>query len=84
MSLTLFVATVHNIHLMCVHFQMPEMSSVATSPIKPAQEEQSLTPPGKVIAISTRSPGCARNQSALRNNKTFSSGAASSSSGGYS
>ncbi|XP_032560271.1 protein cramped-like isoform X4 [Chiroxiphia lanceolata] len=57
----------------------PEMSSVATSPIKPAQEEQSLTPPGKVIAISTRSPGCARNQSALR--KTFSPGAASSSSG---
>ncbi|KAM9291926.1 protein cramped-like isoform 6-T9 [Morus bassanus] len=59
----------------------PEMSSVATSPIKPAQEEQSLTPPGKVIAISTRSPGCARNQSALRNSKTFSPGAASSSSG---
>ncbi|XP_008939532.1 PREDICTED: protein cramped-like, partial [Merops nubicus] len=58
----------------------PEMSSVATSPIKPAQEEQSLTPPGKVIAISTRSPGCARNQSALRNNKAFSPGAASSSS----
>ncbi|KAJ7419351.1 protein cramped-like isoform X1 [Pitangus sulphuratus] len=58
----------------------PEMSSVATSPIKPAQEEQSLTPPGKVIAISTRSPGCARNQSALRN-KTSSPGAASSSSG---
>uniref|UniRef100_A0A672TJI8 Protein cramped-like n=1 Tax=Strigops habroptila TaxID=2489341 RepID=A0A672TJI8_STRHB len=57
------------------------MSSIATSPIKPAQEEQSLTPPGKVIAISTRSPGCARNQSALRNNKTFSPGAASSSSG---
>ncbi|NXN27744.1 CRML protein, partial [Nycticryphes semicollaris] len=60
---------------------MPEMSSVATSPIKPAQEEQSLTPPGKVIAISTRSPGCARNQSALRNSKPFSPGAASSSSG---
>ncbi|OPJ87582.1 protein cramped-like isoform B [Patagioenas fasciata monilis] len=59
----------------------PEMSSVATSPIKPVQEEQSLTPPGKVIAISTRSPGCARNQSALRNNKTFSPGTASSSSG---
>ncbi|XP_068003110.1 protein cramped-like isoform X4 [Melanerpes formicivorus] len=58
----------------------PEMSSVATSPIKPAQEEQSLTPPGKVIAISTRSPGCARNQAALRN-KAFSPGAASSSSG---
>uniref|UniRef100_A0A8C0G9Q3 Protein cramped-like n=1 Tax=Chelonoidis abingdonii TaxID=106734 RepID=A0A8C0G9Q3_CHEAB len=49
----------------------PEMNSVATSPIKPTQEEQSLTPPGKVIAISSRSPGCARNQSALRN-KTFS------------
>uniref|UniRef100_A0A8B9SJZ9 Protein cramped-like n=1 Tax=Anas platyrhynchos TaxID=8839 RepID=A0A8B9SJZ9_ANAPL len=56
----------------------PEMSSVATSPIKPTQEEQSLTPPGKVIAVSTRSPGCTRNQSALRNNKTFSPGAASS------
>ncbi|KAI1233958.1 Protein cramped-like, partial [Lamprotornis superbus] len=51
----------------------PEMSSIATSPIKPAQEEQSLTPPGKVIAINARSPGCARNQSALRN-KTFSPG----------
>ncbi|NWI95098.1 CRML protein, partial [Pitta sordida] len=60
---------------------MPEMSSVATSPIKPAQEEQSLTPPGKVIAISSRSPGCARGQAALRNNKAFSPGAASSSSG---
>ncbi|KAM6054658.1 protein cramped-like isoform 5-T6 [Chlamydotis macqueenii] len=59
----------------------PEMNSVATSPIKPAQEEQSLTPPGKVIAVSTRSPGCARNQSTLRNNKTFSPGAAPSSSG---
>ncbi|NXM67053.1 CRML protein, partial [Serilophus lunatus] len=60
---------------------MPEMSSVATSPIKPAQEEQALTPPGKVVAISTRSPGCARNPSTLRNNKAFSPGAASSSSG---
>uniref|UniRef100_A0A452HG53 Protein cramped-like n=1 Tax=Gopherus agassizii TaxID=38772 RepID=A0A452HG53_9SAUR len=58
----------------------PEMNSVATSPIKPTQEEQSLTPPGKVIAISTRSPGCARNQSALRN-KTFSPSVSSSSSG---
>ncbi|XP_064246213.1 protein cramped-like isoform X5 [Passer domesticus] len=58
----------------------PEMSSIATSPIKPAQEEQALTPPGKVIAINSRSPGCARSQSALRN-KTFSPGAASSSSG---
>ncbi|XP_066496863.1 protein cramped-like isoform X2 [Tiliqua scincoides] len=58
----------------------PEMNSVATSPIKPSQEEHTLTPPGKVIAISTRSPGCARNQPALRN-KTFSPSAASSSSG---
>ncbi|KAJ6657595.1 hypothetical protein lerEdw1_002311 [Lerista edwardsae] len=58
----------------------PEMNSVATSPIKPAQEDHTLTPPGKVIAISTRSPGCARNQPALRN-KTFSPSAASSSSG---
>ncbi|NWX88395.1 CRML protein, partial [Nothoprocta pentlandii] len=59
----------------------PEMSSVATSPMKPAQEEQALTPPGKVVAVSSRSPGCARNQSALRSNKTFSPSAASSSSG---
>ncbi|XP_067407521.1 protein cramped-like isoform X2 [Emydura macquarii macquarii] len=58
----------------------PEVNSVATSPIKPAQEEQSLTPPGKVIAISSRSPGCARNQSALRN-KTFSPSATSGSTG---
>ncbi|XP_015283616.1 PREDICTED: protein cramped-like [Gekko japonicus] len=58
----------------------PETSTVATSPIKPAQEEHTLTPPGKVIAISTRSPGCARNQPALRN-KTFSPGTTSSPSG---
>nr|XP_006130093.1 protein cramped-like isoform X2 [Pelodiscus sinensis] len=59
---------------------IPEMNSVATSPIKPAHEEQSLTPPGKVIAISTRSPGCTRNQTALRN-KTLSPSVSSSSSG---
>uniref|UniRef100_A0ACB8FKZ6 Protein cramped-like n=1 Tax=Sphaerodactylus townsendi TaxID=933632 RepID=A0ACB8FKZ6_9SAUR len=58
----------------------PETSTAATSPIKPAQEEHTLTPPGKVIAISTRSPGCARNQPALRG-KTFSPGAVSSPSG---
>ncbi|KAL8175165.1 UNVERIFIED_CONTAM: Protein cramped-like [Gekko kuhli] len=58
----------------------PETSTVATSPLKPAQEEHALTPPGKVIAISTRSPGCARNQPSLRN-KTFSPGATSSPSG---
>ncbi|KAM3826589.1 protein cramped-like isoform 2-T2 [Vipera latastei] len=59
---------------------IPEMNSVATSPIKPIQEEHALTPPGKVIAISTRSPGCARNQTALHK-KTFSPGATSNSSG---
>ncbi|XP_077172926.1 protein cramped-like isoform X2 [Paroedura picta] len=58
----------------------PETSTAATSPIKPAQEEHALTPPGKVIAVSTRSPGCARNQPTLRN-KTFSPGTASSPSG---
>ncbi|XP_044289224.1 protein cramped-like isoform X2 [Varanus komodoensis] len=58
----------------------PEMNSVATSPIKPIQEEHALTPPGKVIAISTRSPGCARNQPAFHK-KTFSPSATSSSSG---
>nr|XP_020668772.1 protein cramped-like isoform X2 [Pogona vitticeps] len=58
----------------------PEMNSVATSPIKPTQEEHALTPPGKVIAISTRSPGCARNQPALHK-KSFSPNATSTSSG---
>ncbi|XP_026559990.1 protein cramped-like isoform X1 [Pseudonaja textilis] len=59
---------------------IPEMNSVATSPIKPIQEEHALTPPGKVIAISTRSPGCARNQPALHK-KTFSPSATPNSSG---
>lgn len=61
-------------------FQAPETSTVVMSPIKSTQEEHTLTPPGKVIAISTRSPGCARNQPALRN-KTFSPGTTSSPSG---
>ncbi|XP_028561296.2 protein cramped-like isoform X1 [Podarcis muralis] len=59
---------------------IPEMNSVATSPIKPTQEEHALTPPGKVIAVSTRSPGCARNQPALHK-KTFPPSITSSSSG---
>uniref|UniRef100_A0A8C6XPX5 Cramped chromatin regulator homolog 1 n=1 Tax=Naja naja TaxID=35670 RepID=A0A8C6XPX5_NAJNA len=59
---------------------VPEVNSVATSPIKPIQEEHALTPPGKVIAISTRSPGCARNQPALHK-KTFSPSATPNSSG---
>ncbi|KAJ7427736.1 hypothetical protein WISP_04323 [Willisornis vidua] len=55
----------------------PELSSVATSPIKPAQEEQALTPPGKALALGARSPGCARSQAALRSSsssKAFSAG----------
>ncbi|XP_070617165.1 protein cramped-like isoform X2 [Erythrolamprus reginae] len=59
---------------------IPEMNSIATSPIKPIQEEHALTPPGKVIAISTRSPGCARNQPTLHK-KTFSPSATPKSSG---
>ncbi|NXK97185.1 CRML protein, partial [Formicarius rufipectus] len=61
---------------------MPEVSSVATSPMKPAQEEQSLTPPGKAGTASARSPGCARSQAAFRANKAFSPAAAASSSSG--
>ncbi|XP_060642362.2 protein cramped-like isoform X1 [Anolis sagrei] len=57
-----------------------DMNSVATSPIKPTQEEHTLTPPGKVIAVSMRSPSCARNQPALHK-KTLSPSAPSSSSG---
>ncbi|XP_072456120.1 protein cramped-like isoform X2 [Notamacropus eugenii] len=57
----------------------PESNAVSVASVKPTQEEQSLTPPGKVIAISTRSPRCARNQSALRNNKNFSPNSSSSS-----
>ncbi|XP_071427215.1 protein cramped-like isoform X2 [Pithys albifrons albifrons] len=55
----------------------PELSSVATSPIKPVQEEQALTPPGKALALGARSPGCARSQAALRSSsssKAFSAG----------
>uniref|UniRef100_A0A4X2KS50 Protein cramped-like n=1 Tax=Vombatus ursinus TaxID=29139 RepID=A0A4X2KS50_VOMUR len=59
----------------------PESNAVSVASVKPTQEEQSLTPPGKVITISTRSPRCARNQSTLRNNKNFSPNSSSSSSG---
>ncbi|XP_007499399.1 protein cramped-like isoform X3 [Monodelphis domestica] len=59
----------------------PETNAVSVASVKPSQEEQSLTPPGKVITISTRSPRCARNQSTLRNNKNFSPNSSSSSSG---
>ncbi|XP_062820731.1 protein cramped-like isoform X2 [Anolis carolinensis] len=57
-----------------------DVSSVATSPLKPTQEEHALSPPGKVVSVSTRSPGCARNQPALHK-KTLSPSAPSSSSG---
>ncbi|CAB1349399.1 unnamed protein product [Coregonus sp. 'balchen'] len=40
----------------------PELCSTATSPVKPSQEEQSLTPPGKALAVGVRSPNCGRPQ----------------------
>uniref|UniRef100_A0A4W5QMP9 Protein cramped-like n=1 Tax=Hucho hucho TaxID=62062 RepID=A0A4W5QMP9_9TELE len=40
----------------------PELCSTATSPVKPSQEEQSLTPPGKAPAMGVRSPNCGRPQ----------------------
>ncbi|KAM9456821.1 protein cramped-like isoform 2-T4 [Clarias gariepinus] len=43
-----------------------DMCSVGTSPIKPGQEEQSLTPPGKTQAVGTRSPNCGRQQHTVR------------------
>ncbi|XP_036166979.1 protein cramped-like isoform X2 [Myotis myotis] len=50
----------------------PESNASSMASARPAQEEQSTTPPGKVVNISSRSPRCPRNQSALRNSKTFS------------
>ncbi|XP_035592905.1 protein cramped-like isoform X1 [Oncorhynchus keta] len=38
----------------------PELCSTATSPVKPSQEEQFLTPPGKAPAVGVRSPNCGR------------------------
>ncbi|KAM5130499.1 protein cramped-like isoform 2-T2 [Callospermophilus lateralis] len=54
----------------------PEANATSTASVRPAQEEQSTTPPGKVVTISSRSPRCPRNQSALRSSKTFPSSAA--------
>lgn len=62
--------------------QAPEASAGSTASVRPTQEEQSTTPPGKVVTISSRSPRCPRNQSALRNGKTFSPNSAACSSGG--
>nr|XP_015215349.1 PREDICTED: protein cramped-like isoform X1 [Lepisosteus oculatus] len=42
----------------------PELCSTATSPIKPAAEDPSLTPPGKIVSLGVRSPSCSRNQAA--------------------
>ncbi|XP_075035603.1 protein cramped-like isoform X2 [Mixophyes fleayi] len=44
--------------------QAPEMTSVATSPLKLPVQEQTLTPPGKVITLLSRNPDCLRTQSA--------------------
>uniref|UniRef100_A0A4W3IG21 Cramped chromatin regulator homolog 1 n=1 Tax=Callorhinchus milii TaxID=7868 RepID=A0A4W3IG21_CALMI len=46
-------------------------SSVATSPMKLSHEDQTHTPPGKVITLA-RSPGCVRNAAGIRANKTLS------------
>ncbi|XP_060757900.1 protein cramped-like isoform X2 [Neoarius graeffei] len=43
-----------------------DVCSVGTSPIKPGQDEQSLTPPGKTQAVGTRSPNCGRQQHTTR------------------
>ncbi|XP_032702014.1 protein cramped-like isoform X1 [Lontra canadensis] len=59
----------------------PEGNTSSTASVRPAQEEQSATPPGKVVTVSSRSPRCPRSQSALRNSKTFSPGSTPCSSG---
>ncbi|KAK2097290.1 Protein cramped-like [Saguinus oedipus] len=46
-----------------------EANTVST--VRPSQEEQSTTPPGKVVTVSSRSPRCPRNQATLRSSKTF-------------
>ncbi|XP_062956470.1 protein cramped-like isoform X2 [Cynocephalus volans] len=49
----------------------PEANAMSMASVRPAQEEQSTTPPGKMVTISSRSPRCPRNQATLRS-KTFS------------
>ncbi|XP_066432572.1 protein cramped-like isoform X2 [Eleutherodactylus coqui] len=44
--------------------QTPEMASVATSPLKLPVQEQTLTPPSKVITLVSRNPECLRTQPA--------------------
>ncbi|XP_039102820.1 protein cramped-like isoform X2 [Hyaena hyaena] len=60
----------------------PEGNVGSTAATRPAQEEQqSATPPGKVVAVSSRSPRCPRSQSALRSSKAFPPSATPCSSG---
>ncbi|KAM5227232.1 protein cramped-like isoform 2-T2 [Ctenodactylus gundi] len=49
----------------------PKLVPETSASVRPVQEEQSATSPGKVVAVSSRSPRCPRNQSALRSSKTF-------------
>ncbi|XP_058536360.1 protein cramped-like [Ochotona princeps] len=58
-----------------------EGGAVSTAPVRPAPEEQSATPPGKMVTISSRSPRCPRNQSGLRGSKTFAAGSTPCASG---
>ncbi|XP_056389248.1 protein cramped-like isoform X2 [Hyla sarda] len=44
--------------------QIPETASVATSPLKMPVQDQTLTPPGKVITLVSRNPDCLRTQPA--------------------
>ncbi|KAK2495322.1 hypothetical protein MC885_000339 [Smutsia gigantea] len=61
--------------------QAPEAHASSTPSARPTQEEQSTSPPGKVAAISSRSPRCPRSQSTLRGSKAFPPSAAPCSSG---
>lgn len=61
--------------------QAPETNTGSTASVRPAQEEQSTTPPGKVVTVSSRSPRCPRNQAALRHSKAFSPSSVPCSSG---
>lgn len=54
---------------------------MSTASVRPAQEEQSTTPPGKMVTMSSRSPRCPRSQSTLRGSKTFPPGSTPCSSG---
>ncbi|ELW67795.1 Protein cramped-like protein [Tupaia chinensis] len=59
----------------------PEANAVSTASMRPTQEEQATSSPGKVVTVSSRSPRCPRNQSALRSGKTFTPSCAPCSSG---